>query len=142
MPYSRNPNDPYRANDPELTPRHDDPHRVGMPDSYEDIENDNTAGSGRIALYAVAVIVVLGAVFYGVNSSMTTAPTSTTQTETPGVTVGSSPSATAPDIRNVTPAPKNAQPGGTTTEASPYGQSQPAPMMAPAPNSGQPAPTE
>jgi hypothetical protein len=110
------PNDPYQ--DPKR-----DPIRDPMPGddmrSPAQMDNDlqvdpelaeGRAGSGRIALFAIGIAVILGAVFYGLNNSnveqaRTVAPSQTAQTQTappptpqtnnnqlntqPGVTTGS-----------------------------------------------------
>jgi hypothetical protein len=124
MANERNPDDPYRSNptdndirrqarfDNELQP---DPERPGGP-----------AGSGKVAMFAIAVAVVLGAVFYGLNnSSLQPAGTSTAQNSMP-----SSPPAAPPGMRDVTPRANNADPG-TTIGAAPARPQTP-PSSAPA----------
>jgi len=72
---------------------------------------EGPAGFGRIAIYAVAAIVIVCGLFYGItrpstNTASNTPPTATTATNT----------ATPPPVRNVTPGP-NSQPGTTTGAA-------------------------
>jgi hypothetical protein len=74
--------------------------------------------SGRIALYAIAIAVVLGALFYGFNSS--TGPTGTNSTASQSTSSSTalnnnSKPPVAPGVRDVTPS--NAQPGVTTGAA-------------------------
>jgi hypothetical protein len=127
MAYERNPNDPYRDRpiDPLLA---SDPYRANP--LGEDIRNparldnelqadpelaEGPASGGRIAMFAVAIALVLGAVFYGLNnSSINQAGTSSTAQNTPQV---STPPAAPPGMRDVTPR-ANTEPG-TTTGAAP-----------------------
>lgn len=78
---------------------------------------EGNAGGGRMALFAIAVIAILGVVFYGLNNSSTNtasnpAPATTAQQNTPSNTMS--------------PANPNANPGQTTGSA-------------PAPQSGVPS---
>ena len=95
MAYERNPDDPYRSNladdeyrrqarlNDELQP---DPELAGGP-----------ASGGKVAMFAIAIAVVLGAVFYGLNnSSINQAGTSSTAQNTSQ----SSPPGAAPGMRN------------------------------------------
>jgi hypothetical protein len=109
------PNDPY------------DPHRSGLSDdsfgarSRFDTElqpdpslEDGPASSGKIALFALGVALVLGAVFYGLNN------TSVHEAQTTPPAVAQSQPATPqtpPGMRDVTPRPNTAP--GTTTGAAP-----------------------
>ena len=117
MTNERIPNDPYRA----------DLDRPGPGDEYrerpqrfdEDLQVDpelgeGSAGGGKIALFAICIALVLGAVFYGLNNSSinqaSTAPpaqTAQTQPSTPQAPSGK---------RDVTPKP-NSEPGVTTGAA-------------------------
>lgn len=77
---------------------------------------EGPASSGKIAVFAVAVALVLGAVFYGLNNSSTgnqasNAPT----TQTAQQSAPANPAA-PPGMRDVTPRP-NAEPGVTTGAA-------------------------
>jgi hypothetical protein len=115
MAYERNPNDPYDPN--HLNPTGDDFNRTARVDNelQPDPElAEGPASGGRVVMAAVAIAVVLGAVFYGLNSSSinqagTSATSQTAQTQ-------SSPPATPPGMRDVTPR-TNAQPGVTTGAA-------------------------
>jgi hypothetical protein len=109
MAYERNPNDPYRPNPA------DDPYRRAARLDNElqpDPElAEGPASGGKIAMFAIAVAVVLGAVFYGLNnSSIKQAGTSSTAQNT----TQTSPPATPPGM---TPRANTDQ--GTTTGAAP-----------------------
>jgi hypothetical protein len=126
MAYEPNPNDPSRDRpiDPYLA---GDPYRANRAgDDIRDparLDNElqpdpelaeGPAGGSRIAMFAVAIALVLGAVFYGLNnSSINQAGTSSTAQNTPQV----SPPAAPPGMRDVTPR-ANTEPG-TTTGAAP-----------------------
>ena len=114
MAYQPNPNDPHRAGridnelqaDPELA--------------------EGPASGAKIAMFAVAIAVVMGALFYGLNNTTvnqagTTPPNQTAQT-TPA-----NPAA-PPGMRDVTPR-SNSQPG-TTTGAATNRPTPPAPPSA------------
>lgn len=119
MAYQRNPN----PNDPNRFP--DDPYRGNAADDEyrgaarldNELQMDpelaeGPAGGGRVAIFAVAVAVVLGAVFYGLNhSTINQAGTSSTAQNTQA-----SPPPTPPGMRDVTPHP-NSGPGVTTGTA-------------------------
>src|ERR1700733_1876478 len=89
------PNDPYRAGDPDApyrTKPRSDPadDRAARLDNELQIDPElaeGPAGSSRIALYAVGIAVVLGAVFYGLNNSSikeaSTTPATTAQNTAP-----------------------------------------------------------
>ena len=130
MAIERNPNtpdDPDRLNRP-VSP---DPYTGEMrfrPPFDEDMQvhpelAEGPASSTRIALFAIGIAIVLGAVFYGLNNSSVNqqnaakAPTSTTaQNSSPA-----SPPAAPPGMRDVTPRTPNSKPG-TTTGAAPTNQ--------------------
>ena len=110
MAYERNPDDPYRPNIA------DDPYRRAARLDNElqpDPElAEGPASGGKVAMFAIAVAVVLGVVFYGLNnSSINQAGTSTAQN-----TTQSSPPAAPPGMRDVTPG-ANTNPGMTTGAA-------------------------
>jgi hypothetical protein len=78
---------------------------------------EGSAGGMRVGLYAVAILVVLGTLFYGLNTAnnssqtastapMSAAPSNMAQSTTPP----------QPPVRNVTPGP-NSSPGVTTGQA-------------------------
>src|ERR1700694_2263868 len=124
MAYERNPDDPYRSNladdeyrrqarlDNELQP---DPELAEGP-----------ASGPKVAMFAIAIAVVLGAVFYGLNNtSINQAGTSSTAQNTPQ----SPPPAVPPGMRDVTPRANTNQ--GMTTGAAPARPQTP-PATAPA----------
>jgi hypothetical protein len=128
MAHERNPDDPYRPNladndmnrqarlDNELQP---DPELAEGP-----------ASGAKVAMFAVAIALVLGAVFYGLNnSSINQAGTSSTAQNT----TQSSPPAAPPGMRDVTPR-ANTEPGTTTGAAPARPQTPPAPANPPADN--------
>ena len=130
MAHERNPNDPSRSNPA------DDPYRVNRDPVRSDNElqadpelAEGPASGGRIAMFAVAVAVVLGAVFYGLNNtSIDKAGTSSTAQNT----TQSSPPAAPSGMRDVSPR-GNTGPGTTTGSA----PAQPAPAPG---GTGNPAP--
>ena len=131
MAIERNPNDPYRsADDPyrsNLTD--DDIRRQARLDSelQPDPDLGDPTSGGKVAMYAVAIAVVLGAIFYGLNNStINQAGTSSTAQNTSQ----SSPPTAPPGMRDVTPKSNN-QPG-MTTGAAPTRPEQPAPANPPA----------
>ena len=126
MANERDPNDPFRpavGNEPRRDARSLDNDLQADPELAE-----GPASGTRIALYAVAAAIILGAVFYGLNNSETTT-TATTGTNTPTAQTTvpqSTPKAdrnlaeqtkppVAPGVRDVTP--NNNQPGTTTGSA-------------------------
>jgi hypothetical protein len=125
MANERIPNDPYRASNPADDPyrinrRSDDMNSPGRLDSDLQIDPElaeGPAGGGRIALFAVGVAVILGAVFYGLNNSSinqaSTAPPATTAQNAPAASPPSAP----PGMRDVTPR-TNSDTGMTTGSAS------------------------
>jgi hypothetical protein len=130
MANERIPNDPYRPPSDPYRPIPDRPPFAG--DDLRDpayLDNklqpdpelaEGRAGGGRIAMFAVAVAIVLGAVFYGLNNS------SINQAGTSPVAQKAAPAATAqnntqpppapPGMRDVTPR-ANDEPGVTTGSA-------------------------
>jgi hypothetical protein len=123
MAYERNPDDPYRPN---LTD--DDIRRQARLDNELQADPElaeGPANGGKVTMFAIAIAVVLGAVFYGLNnSSVNQAGTSSTAQNT----TQSSPPATPPGMRDVTPRPNTDQ--GMTTGAAPARPAQP-PAAAP-----------
>ena len=111
------PNDPYR--DP-IT--EDEIRRQARLNSLDnELQADpelaeGPASGGKVAMFAIAIAVVLGAVFYGLNNTTinqagTTPPSQTAQTQPANP-------AAPPGMRDVTPR-GNAQPGTTTGAARP-----------------------
>src|ERR1700682_3028142 len=124
MAYERNPDDPYRSDladdeyrrrarlDNELQP---DPALAEGPPS-----------GAKVTMFAIAIAVVLGAVFYGLNNtSINQAGTSSTAQNT----TQSSPPAVPPGMRDVTPR-ANTNQGMTTGAAPARPQTPPAPAPA------------
>ncbi|MEY9753334.1 hypothetical protein [Bradyrhizobium yuanmingense] len=113
MADDRFPNDPYRPNLAD-----DEYSRAARRDA--DLQADpelgeGPASSGKIALFAVAVALVLGAVFYGLNNSSTTNEASNTPASQTAQTQPTNPAA-PPGMRDVTPR-SNTEPGVTTGAA-------------------------
>jgi hypothetical protein len=112
-----NPNDPYRMglSDDEIR------RQARMNSLDNEIQPDpelaeGPASGAKIAMFAVAIALVMGALFYGLNNTSVnqagTSPTSQTAQTQPA-----NPAAPPPGMRDVTPR-NNAQPG-TTTGAAP-----------------------
>ena len=120
MANERIPNDPYRSpDDPYLAGRDDELRRAQRLDNELQMDPElaeGPASGGKIAMFAVAIALVLGAVFYGLNNSTInqagTSSTSSTAQNTP-----SSPPAAPPGMRDVTPRANTDQ--GVTTGAAP-----------------------
>ena len=112
-----NPNDPYRVN---LTD--DDIARQARLNSLDnEIQPDPELGEGpasgaKIAMFAVAIALVMGALFYGLNNSSVKEAGTTPSSQT-AQTQPANPAA-PPGMRDVTPR-NNAQPGTTTGAAAP-----------------------
>jgi cell division septation protein DedD len=129
MAHNPNPNDPFTSpDDPYLTTRPDDARRQARLDQerYDsELPSDpdlaeGSASGGKIAMFAVAIALVLGAVFYGLNnSSVNHAGTSSTAQNT---TQTSPPAAPLPR--------PNTAPGTTTGAAPASPQTTPAPAPA------------
>jgi hypothetical protein len=116
MTNERIPNDPY---DPPRSGLTDD--NFGRPQRFDnelqvDPElQEGPASSSKIALFAVGLALILGAVFYGLNNTsikeaQTPPPAQTAQTQ------NANPPAAPPGMRDVTPKGNNA-PGTTTGSA-------------------------
>jgi hypothetical protein len=140
MANQRNPDDPYRS---DLTD--DDIRRQARLDSelQPDPElAEGPASSGKVAMFAIAIAVVLGAVFYGLNnSSINQAGTSPPAQNTAQTSSQSSPPAAPPGMRDVSPRANTDQ--GTTTGAAPPRPSAPAEMNRSAnPPAGNPPPSK
>lgn len=96
---------------------------------------EGPAGPGRMAAYAIAALLIVGAVLYG----MTRPPNDTASTvpQPPSTnTAANAPTPTSPPVRNVTPGP-NSQ-SGMTTGAAPMAPTTPAPAPQ---NNPSPAPS-
>jgi hypothetical protein len=113
MANERIPNDPYRSDS-----RDDDFGRAARLDNELQPDHElqeGPASTSRVALFALAVALVLGAVFYGLNNSTinhagTTPPAQTAQQTQPAAP------AAPPGMRDVTPR-SNSEPGTTTGSA-------------------------
>lgn len=122
MADDRFPSDPYRPNlaDDEYsrTARRD-------ADLQADPElGERPASSGKVALFAVAIALVLGAVFYGLNNTTMTNEASNTPASQTAQTQPTNPAAPS-GMRDVTPR-NNTEPG-VTTGAAPSRPAAPAP---------------
>ena len=108
----RFPNDPYRPNLAD-----DEDARAARRDAQLQADpelGEGPASSGKIALFAVAIALVLGAVFYGLNNTSV----NQASTEPPAKTAQTTPAnpSAPPGMRDVTPR-NNASPGVTTGAA-------------------------
>jgi len=119
MAIERNPNDPYGAAD---SVSNDAARRRAEQTDYElqaDPElAEGPASGGRIALFAIALVAILGVVFYGLNSSSTSPDATPTAQTTPA----------APPSSNTAQAPRPA-PGQTTGSATTPSQPAPPPAV-------------
>ncbi|MBR0961612.1 hypothetical protein [Bradyrhizobium japonicum] len=125
MADDRFPNDPYRPNladDEYLRAARRDADLQADPELGE-----GPASSGRIALFAVAVALVLGAVFYGLNNTTTGNQASNEPASRTAQQTAPANPAAPPGMRDLTPR-SNTEPG-TTTGAAPT-------KPAPAPSDG------
>jgi hypothetical protein len=131
MAHERKPNQPFQsADDPYRTNAADDELRsASRLDNELQIDPElaeGPAGGGRIAIFAVAIAVVLGAVFYGLNNSSVITKAGTASTAQNSQT---SPPPAPAGMRDVTPRANNTEPG-TTTGAAPANPQNP-PSSAP-----------
>jgi hypothetical protein len=128
---NRSPDDPYRLNSAD-----DDLRRANRLEREAQIDPELAEGppsGGKVAAFAIAIAVVLGAVFYGLNNtSVNHAGTSSTTSSTAQNTQ-SSPPAAPPGMRDVTPRANTDK--GVTTGAAP---AQPQTAPSPAPNPATP----
>ena len=116
MAYQPNPNDPHRAGRSDEEMRR--PARLNNLDNELQADPElaeGPASGAKIAMYAIAIAVVLGVVFYGLNNSTvnqagTTPPSETAQQTQPANPAGPS------GMRDVTPR-ANTEPGTTTGAA-------------------------
>jgi hypothetical protein len=120
MALERNPDDPYRSKLPD-----DEYRRATRLDNelQPDPElAEGPASGAKVAMFAVAIAIVLGAIFYGLNNTtINQAGTSSTAQNSSQP----SPPAAPPGMRDVTPRP-NTDPGMTTGAAPARPQSPPA----------------
>ena len=131
MAYQLNPNDPYRSSLSE-----DEIRRQARLNSLDnEIQPDpelaeGPASGAKIAMFAVAIALVMGALFYGLNNTSVNQAGTTPASQT-AQTQPSTPPAAPPGMRDVTPRSNMAP--GTTTGAAPARPANPAPA-APADN--------
>jgi hypothetical protein len=120
MAYERNPDDPYRYN-----PADDEYRRAARLDNelQPDPElAEGPASGAKVAMFALAIAVVLGAIFYGLNNTtINQAGTSSTAQNTSQT----APPAAPPGMRDVIPR-ANIDQGMTTGAAPPRPQTPPA----------------
>jgi hypothetical protein len=121
----RNPNDAYRAGRSEEEMRRRDNELQADPQLAE-----GPASGGRIAMYAIAIAVVLGVVFYGLNNRATvdqagtTPPSETAQQTQPANPAGPSgktntePGTTTGAATTNSPTPPSPNPTGTEVDRS------------------------
>ena len=117
MAYQPNPNDPYRAGLSEDEMRHQA--RLNSLDNELQADPElaeGPASGAKVAMFAVAIAVVLGAVFYGLNNTTVNQAGTTPPSQTAQQTPPANPAA-PPGMRDVTPR-DNTEPG-TTTGAAP-----------------------
>src|SRR4051812_41037386 len=123
MAFERNPNDPYRPDmaDDELRRTE----RIDRELQADPELSESPASGGKVAMFAIAIALVLGAVFYGLNnSSMNPAGTGSTATAPATQNTAQTNPAAPPGMRDVTPR-SNTEPG-MTTGAAPTRPQQPA----------------
>jgi len=132
-----NPDDPYRSN---LTD--DEIRRQARLESELQADPElaeGPASGAKVAMFALAIAVVLGAVFYGLNNSSVNQAGTSPTTSTAQNTERTSPPAAPTGMRDVTPR-TNTEPGMTTGAAPARPMTPPAP--APAANPPAPAPSK
>jgi hypothetical protein len=125
MAYQLNPNDPYRSSLSE-----DEIRRQARLNSLDneiqpDLElAEGSASGSKIAMFAVAIALVMGALFYGLNNTSVNQAGTTPASQT-AQTQPSTPPAAPSGMRDVTPRSNMAP--GTTTGAAPARPANPAP---------------
>src|SRR5207237_248447 len=115
MAYQPNPNDPYRGgmSDEEIR------HQARLNNLDNELQADPSLTEGppsgaKVAMFAVAIAVVLGALFYGLNNTSVNQAGTSPESQT-AQTQPANPAA-PPGMRDVTPR-SNSQPGTTTGAA-------------------------
>jgi hypothetical protein len=116
MAYQPNPNDPYRAGLSEEEIRH----QARLNSLDNELQADPALSEGppsgtKVAMFAVAIAVVLGALFYGLNNTTVNQAGTTPPNQTAQQTQPANPAA-PPGMRDVTPR-TNTDPGTTTGAA-------------------------
>lgn len=127
MAIERNPNETFRGSstDDELLRRRADQFDNELQADPELAEGP--ASGGRIAVFAIALVAILGVVFYGLNSSSTSPDATPTAQTTPA----------SPSASGTAQAPR--PPAGQTTGSSSMNPAQPAPPPAARPSNPAPA---
>lgn len=124
-----NPDDPYRSN-----PSESEISRQARLDNELQADPElaeGPASGAKVAMFALAIAVVLGAVFYGLNNSSVNQAGTSPTTSTAQNTERTSPPAAPSGMRDVTPrANTNTEPGMTTGAAPARPQTPPAPAPA------------
>jgi len=122
-----NPNDPFAPQDP----YRQDPTRLDNALQPDPARAGGPVNVGRITIFALSLVVVLGAVYYGLNNTAMAPDAAKTATSAPANNAptnnmadsGSSKPAVPPGVRDVTPRSgqntQNTQPGMTTGAAPP-----------------------
>ena len=134
MAIERNPNDPYGA-----TPTNDELNRRRAEQFDNELQADpelaeGPASGGRIAVFAIALVAILGVVFYGLNTSSTSpdaTPTAQTTPASPSGGTAQAPRApagqtTGSAMRPAQPTPPpaaNPAPAAPQNNAAPAGES-------------------
>jgi hypothetical protein len=117
MANERIPNDPYdRPLSSLRDPDFDRPQRFDNELQVDPELQEGPASASKVALFAVGLALVLGAVFYGLNNTsvkeaQTTPPAQTAQTQ------NAAPQGAPQGMRDVTPSRRNTEPGTTTGSA-------------------------
>jgi len=136
MAYQPNPNDPYRAglSDEEIR------HQARLNSLDNELQADpelaeGPASGAKIAMFAVAIALVMGALFYGLNNTSVKEAGTTPSSQT-AQTQPANPAA-PPGMRDVTPR-SNTQTGTTTGAAAPR-PANPAPAVTDSTKPAEPA---
>jgi uncharacterized protein HemX len=112
MVYQPNPNNPDRASQSKEEMRQARPNNLDNQMQADPELAEGPASGTRIAVYAIAIAIVLGAVFYGLNNSAVNQAGPTPPSQTAQQTQPANPSGT----RDETPRSNN-EPGTTTGAA-------------------------
>ena len=127
-----NPDDPYRSNLTESNLTDGEIRRQARLESELQADPElaeGPASGAKVAMFALAIAVVLGAVFYGLNNSSVNQAGTSPTTSTAQNTERTSPPAAPTGMRDVTPR-TNTEPGMTTGAAPARPQTPPAPAPA------------
>jgi hypothetical protein len=136
-----NPDDPYRSNLTDSNLTDGEIRRQARLDSELQADPElaeGPASGAKVAMFALAIAVVLGAVFYGLNNSTVNQAGTTPATSTAQNTERTSPPAAPSGMRDVTPR-ANTEPGMTTGAAPARPQTPPAPAPAANPPASAPS---